>query len=213
MAEHFTEEEQIEAIKSWWKENGTSILASIAIVAVGMISWNVYKNTTKENAEAASAIYANYLETRSSSESGDAFLKELEESHASSGYHTLALFHQASDAVAAGDVESSVKNLEEIVSISTSDEIRSLAIIRLAKIQHELGLSDEALVALTRVKGEGFVSLAAELKGDILLSKGESVEALAAYTIARDMAGINAQRPLLEMKLADLANNDDSLPK
>jgi predicted negative regulator of RcsB-dependent stress response len=213
VAEHFTEEEQIEAIKSWWKENGTPIMASIAIVAVGMISWNVYKSTTKENAEAASAIYANYLETRSNSDSGDAFLKELEESHSSSGYHLLTLFHQASDAVAAEDLDTSAKKLQEIISKASSDEIKSLAIIRLAKIQHEQGLSDEALSALTQVKGDGYVSLAAELKGDILLSKGEPVEALAAYTIAKEMAGINAQRPLLEMKLADLANNDDSLPK
>jgi len=213
VAEHLTEEEQIEAIKSWWKENGTAILASIAIVAVGVFSWNVYNSTIKENAEAASTIYADYLETRSNSDTGEAQLAELEISHSGSGYQMLALFHQASDAVASGDLETAATRLEQIISSSSSDELASMAIIRLAKIQHQQDKSDEALVSLTRVKGDGFVSIAAELKGDILLSKGESEEALAAYIVAKDKAGINAQRPLLEMKLADLANNDDSLPK
>jgi len=213
VAEHLTEEEQIDAIKSWWKEYGNSILASIAIVAVGMVSWNVYKSTVKENAEAASAIYADYLETRSNSDSGEPMLVELENSHSASGYQMLALFYQASDAVETGDLDTAIAKLEQVISEAPGNELGSMAIIRLAKIQHEQNKSDEALVSLTRVKGEGFVSVAAELKGDILLSKGELAEALDAYTIARDKAGLNAQRPLLEMKLADLANNDESLPK
>ena len=36
MAELRTEEEQLEAIKRWWKENGTSLLAGAVLAAAGV---------------------------------------------------------------------------------------------------------------------------------------------------------------------------------
>ncbi len=39
MAELRTEEEQIEAIKRWWKENGVSLLIGAAIAAAGVFAW------------------------------------------------------------------------------------------------------------------------------------------------------------------------------
>ncbi len=63
MAELRTEEEQIEAIKSWWKENGRStvfgVVAAIAIV-LGWRGWQDYETNTSE---LASAEYQNLLAT------------------------------------------------------------------------------------------------------------------------------------------------------
>ena len=42
MAELRTEEEQLEAIKRWWKENGTSLIAGVAIAAAGVFGWNAW---------------------------------------------------------------------------------------------------------------------------------------------------------------------------
>ncbi|MEW8396328.1 MAG: tetratricopeptide repeat protein, partial [Candidatus Thiodiazotropha sp.] len=39
MSEYQTEEEQVEAIKRWWKENGTSVIAGLVIGLGGIFGW------------------------------------------------------------------------------------------------------------------------------------------------------------------------------
>jgi predicted negative regulator of RcsB-dependent stress response len=39
-----TEEQQVEVIKSWWKENGTSVLAGTVIGLVGLFGWRYYND-------------------------------------------------------------------------------------------------------------------------------------------------------------------------
>ncbi|MBV1905741.1 MAG: tetratricopeptide repeat protein [Pseudomonadales bacterium] len=205
MAEHITEEEQIAAIKSWWKENGKPILVGIVLVIASMLSWDWYQTASREKSEAASDLFNRYLETRTTTDSGESMLADLSASYPDSAYQVFALFYQAADAVDAGDLDSASMLFKQVIDGSSSDELVSLAIIRLARIQHEQKLSEDALLALSKVKGDGYISLAAELKGDILFSRGEHSDALAAYEIARQKAGPNIQRPLLEMKIADLA--------
>ena len=39
MADHLSEEEQIEAFKRWWAENGLQTLLSIVLVVGGYFGW------------------------------------------------------------------------------------------------------------------------------------------------------------------------------
>ena len=39
MADHLTEEEQIEALKAWWAENGVKTLVSIVLIVGGYFSY------------------------------------------------------------------------------------------------------------------------------------------------------------------------------
>ena len=52
-----TDEEQIEAIKTWWTENGKSLLFTL-VLALGSISlYRVWQGQVFEDAEKASALY------------------------------------------------------------------------------------------------------------------------------------------------------------
>ena len=44
MAELRTEEEQIEAIKRWWKKNGSSLLLGIALALAIVFGWQAWQN-------------------------------------------------------------------------------------------------------------------------------------------------------------------------
>jgi predicted negative regulator of RcsB-dependent stress response len=85
--------------------------------------------------------------------------------------------------------------------------LRDLAQLRLARAQQQLGRSDAALAALGEVHGEGYRSLVAELKGDIHLAQGEQTLAAQAYKAALAAKPEGQQRPILDMKLADLPVN------
>ena len=39
MAELRTEEEQVEALKSWWKENGKSLIMGVVIAVAAVFGW------------------------------------------------------------------------------------------------------------------------------------------------------------------------------
>ncbi len=52
-----TEEEQVEAIKKWWQENGKSIIAGVVIGITAIFGWRAYDNHTAVQAEAASTLY------------------------------------------------------------------------------------------------------------------------------------------------------------
>ena len=45
-----TEEEQVAAIKSWWKENGKSLVLTVAGVLAGVFGWKAWKHKQDNDA-------------------------------------------------------------------------------------------------------------------------------------------------------------------
>ncbi len=56
------EEQQVEAIKRFWKQNGTSILAGIAIGLAGLYGFRAYQDNQLAQIEAQSSQYAKLIE-------------------------------------------------------------------------------------------------------------------------------------------------------
>jgi len=82
---------------------------------------------------------------------------------------------------------------------------RDLARVRLAAVQWETQSADEALQTLQAGFTSEIAPLAADLKGDLLLSKGQNAEAVAAYQQA--MTGLsqdNEYRRVVQAKLGAL---------
>ena len=65
MEVYTTEEQQVEVIKNWWKENGTSVIAGTVIGLVGLFGWRYYTEHQQTTQEAASQAY-NEMSARSS---------------------------------------------------------------------------------------------------------------------------------------------------
>jgi predicted negative regulator of RcsB-dependent stress response len=125
-------------------------------------------------------------------------------------YHVFTLFYLAHDAAAAGEYDKAARLLGTAAD-AADGELRDVARVRLARVELELNQPDAALATLAKVSGAGFRGEVAELKGDVLLSKGDKSGALAAYRAAAETE--KGQRdPLLEMKIADLALPDAAQP-
>ena len=52
-----TEEEQVEAMKKWWNENGKSLIITVVVVLAGYFGWNSYQENQRVQGEAAASIY------------------------------------------------------------------------------------------------------------------------------------------------------------
>lgn len=198
-----TEEQQVEAIKSFWKEYGTSILVGAVVGLGGLYGWNTYSDMKVAKAEAASVAYQQ-LSANTSDEA--AILKAAEgfkAEHDQQGYSLLVEMMVAKSAVEAKDYAKAEESLKKVIAAKDAGSLGSVATLRLARIQAEQGQGAVALTTLDSITDSAFDAQRDEIKGDILTSQGETDKAKAAYQAALDKGGISAS-PLLKMKLDNL---------
>ena len=201
MSDFLTDEEQVARLKSWWDENGKSLLAGVVVVVVGVIGYRWYEDNRADQIASASALYEQYLAAEAADQ--QAMLTQLDEAGGGTGYATLAHFGQARDHVEAGDYEAAATALRAAVAAAPEDILADVGRLRLARVLQQLDQTDAALEVLGEIRSSGFRSLVAELRGDIHLARGELQAADEAYAAALESAGELTGRPVLEIKLAD----------
>jgi predicted negative regulator of RcsB-dependent stress response len=210
-----TEEEQVEAIKNWWKENGKSLIVTIVIVLGGYLGWNGYQDNQRAEGEAASNLYQQLvnqatkpvsLQTESDKTELEVIATQLKEDFSGSLYAQFAGLYLAKFAIEAGDFDAAASELSSLLETADQGPITYLAQVRLARVFIQQGKLDEALVLVETIPEASFTAQYEEVKGDVLFAQGQKVEALSAYQAARVAAtslGINTQ--VLQRKIDDLA--------
>lgn len=204
-----TEEQQVEAIKRFWKQNGLSIIAGVVIGLAGLYGFRYYQSQQVAAIQGQSSTYAALVE-KIATEGTDksAWLIEAQtfiEANPSSSYAVLTALLAAKEAVMAKDYVVAEKQLSWVIANNKAPEINAVATLRLARVQTEQAKYDEALSTLAATLPASFVAQQQELKGDALLKSGDEAKAKAAYqaALAAAEAGKN---PLLQVKLNELAH-------
>ncbi len=206
MAEDLSDEEQLARIKSWWDENGTSVLISVGLVVAGIVGWRFYDSWEADRVSAASTIYIEYQNADETAR--DALAESLAEEYAGSTYHMFVLFDQAKRAIKAGDLATAESKLSGVVSGSGEDLLVDLARIRLAKVLQGLDRTGEALELLGAVSNPGYLAWALEAQGDIHTARGNVEAAHTSYEAAMAALREGEIRPVLQMKLDNTAAFD-----
>ena len=203
MEVYTTEEQQVEVIKSWWKENGTSVLAGTVIGLVGLFGWRYYNELQQTNQEAASQAY-NAM-TAQLAKGDDAALEQAKSfisAHQGDAYAELAALQLAAAAVKAGKLDLAAEQLT-LVAASGDESIKPIAALRLARVLKDQGKADEALAQLGKINNDAFKAQVAEVRGDILQKQGKAEEARDAYQAAADAGGLQSSAEL-KLKMDDL---------
>ena len=216
MAEHLTDEEQLEALKRWWKENGSSTVATITIAVVGYFGWQYWETSQQAQAEAASAIYQQMMEASEtqpgqvisdeSAATAGHLAGELKNNYSSSLYAQQAALMLAKLAVASKDLDKAEAEIKWVLAQNPDEALALLANLRLAKVLYAQEQYDAALSALSTQDAGAFTAAFESLKGDILLAKDDQQGARGAYQLALIslLPTEGARRALLEMKLNDV---------
>jgi len=211
MAELRTEEEQIEAIKKWWEENGKQTLAAAVVIIGGWFGYQAYETSVNETKAAASAVYEKALALTASEAEEDkgqlaVYLDQLKSEYPSTVYAQFAGLLKAKDAVEAGDLSLAEQELSDVVANAQDAALKHVATVRLARVMTAQDKADDALALLAKNESNAFDAEYLEAKGDALLSKGDKAAARAAYKEAMAAADrIGANNPVLKMKFDDLA--------
>ncbi|QOL26980.1 tetratricopeptide repeat protein [Thalassotalea sp. LPB0316] len=209
METYQTEEQQVEAIKKFWQENGNFIIGGILVGLGSFVGFNYYKDSKLESEEAATSAYIEMMESVQEHsdnfvEEGEAFIQANKETSFAS-FTSLAL---AKDAVSHQDWAGAEKHLQMAIDNAADEGVKSIAILRLARVQLQQAQADKALATLANDMAEGFVGAAEEVKGDAYLMQGKNELARNAYQAAIDALGAAAaNNQSLQMKLDDLAQH------
>jgi predicted negative regulator of RcsB-dependent stress response len=205
--EYLTDDEQAEALKSWWRENWAWVFSGIVLGVCLLSGWSYYQRHTAQKSEAAAKALEDFATAQANdTNKAQTLFKELTEKYAATPYAIQAQLLQAQDAVGNNDLPKAEAALRVVIADSKDAELTQIAKYRLARVLIEQGKSDDALALLDVAKSGAFAAEVHEIRGDALYAKqdtagarGEYESALAAYK-----ADGQTDVALLEYKLQDL---------
>lgn len=215
MAEYETEEQQVEALKRWWADNGKAVMFGIGLGLVLIFGWRAWQGHKASVAQEASSAYTKVMESLEGDDNGEKFLSEvsdLKKDHGGSSYAAMASLAEARYYVEQNNLDGAEESLRWTVDQGAFKEIKSIARLRLARVLNAQGKHDDALDTLDKVSSQAYSGLVDEIRGDIHLDSGDAAEALAAYKRAKESGASTVSAETLQMKLDDLAlpgNRDD----
>lgn len=203
-----TPEQELEALKSWWQENGRSIVVGLVLGVGGVLGWTSWQKHVQSKAEDASMVYQQITEAADQNRHDEvrARAATLVDTYPDSGYAVLAALLAARSAVIAGDASEARENLGWVIANANETSFRDVARLRLARLLAAENSLDQALATLDAVESEAFSASAKEIRGDVLLARGDADAARRAYLEALSGDGLSgAARSRVQMKLDDLS--------
>ncbi len=210
MFELKTEEEQIEAFKSWWKKYGVFFVIVLAIIIGGYFGWQAWQRSQAVYLSKASALYQNMLQSSSDLSEEDNqktisyIAKKLEEDYGDTGYNMLGQFILTRLEAQKKQYNKAIASLEEAIKLSSDGSFRAIANLRIARILIQKKAYSKALTTLDKVTEIEFSTQRQELLGDIYSLQGKLDEARLAYQKASEVLSDGIKHPLLDIKLKDL---------
>lgn len=201
------EQEQIEALKAWWKRNGTVVMLAATVffaTVAGVQGWRYYQNTQSAKASMAYGVMQSVLRSGDIKRIRDA-AGQVMELYPNTAYAPRAALVAASVNFDNGDIQSAKAQLQWAIERTKETEVRDIAKLRLAGVLLDEKKYPEAQKLMDEQPGSSFVALFADLKGDILVAQGKNAEARAAYQTAFDKSSEKSQyRQIIQMKLDGL---------
>jgi len=206
------EGEQWEAVKAWFKDNGLAIVGGALLGTLGLVGWRWWQSRAESQHLAANTAYEQLLGSFESgdTDSGLKSLDQFRKEYAGSAYAAPAALAAARILVMRNELDKAVGYLRSVADTAPDLQLRTVAKLRLARVQIAQGKPDEALATLGTADAGAFKSVFAEVRGDALQAKGDKAGALREYQTARDSREQGGENPgaggadLLDLKINDL---------
>ncbi len=206
MSQYETDDEKVEAIKKWWKENGKSVAAGVVIGLAAVFGWRGWTDYRNSVAGAASADFEQLL-VNADGGAAESAIKQAEllrSDYGSTPYAALGSLVAAKVQYESGDPAAAMATLQRVIADAPDPALAQLAGLRLARIQVAEGkLDDAAATVAAHDDGAAFKGDFAAVRGDIAAARGDTAKARAEYEQA--IAEGSGLSQLIRLKLDNLA--------
>ena len=204
-----TEEEQLDALKRWWKENGQSTIVGLVVGIAVVLGWNYWQGHKKTQAEQASALYSQLIQAISTEkkDSAEKLAQRIQEQYPKTQYAAFSGLLLAKIKVQQGDLVKAQAVLKDIAA-GSNEELINIAKIRQVRLMLASGQYEQGLQLINNVDpatSSSFSGNYDELVGDLYVALERFDEARSSYQKALENG---YKSPLLQLKIDDLTASE-----
>lgn len=203
------EQEQIDTLKAWWRDNSKWLLLTLALTVGGLAifrGWQVYQSS---QAEGAAILYAELEKQVASTDPkriNDAATAVMDK-FSGTAYAPRAALLAAQVNIHVNDVARAKLQLQWVIDHAAESGLQNVARLKLASVLLDEKNYADALKVLDAITVEAYAALSADLKGDVLSAQGKIDEARTAYKQAFDKTDTQSKyRNMIQMKLDTLGS-------
>ena len=212
MIDYETEDQQVAALKNWWKENATSLIAGVVIGVSGLLGWRYYIDQNQNHMVQASDLYMQVAQSvmlNVVDDRANDINNTLINEYSNTPYAALSSLALAKVEYEKGNIDTAAEQLASAAKNATDEVTRQIANLRLASVYLEQKKYDEVSALLDMAHDEAFDAHYEELKGDMHMAKGDVDQARTAYDKAITLLGPSAGK-WLKLKRKNLGSGQAS---
>lgn len=199
------ENDQVDAVKRFFAENGKALAIGVVLGIGALVGWRYWTSHQAESAREASLAYQTAVTAISVDKPQTLTAVEKFAAENQNTYGALASLEAAQQYVDKNDLAKAEANLQQGLKNTSDENLQALINLRLARIQVQQKQTDAALKTLDAIKGEGWVAIVADLRGEALLSKGDKQGARDAWSKEVESNSSPALREMMQMKINNLS--------
>ncbi|MGP3592127.1 YfgM family protein [Vagococcus sp. WN89Y] len=199
------ENDQVDAIKRFFVENGKALAVGVVLGIGALVGWRYWSSHQEDSAKASSQAYEDAISALSAGKpealaAGEKFVADNKNT-----YGALAALELAQQYVDKNELEKAAAQLQLGLGATSDENLQSMINVRLARVQVQLKQQDGALKTLDAVKGESWAAIVADLRGEALLSKGDKQGARTAWENGIKNNASPALSEMMQMKINNLS--------
>ena len=198
------EQEQVDALKAWWKENGKWLITVVVLAMLGFAAVQYWKGYQARQAAEAATLFAEVQKQVASNDPKriNDVVSALVDKYSSTAYAPRAQLLAVQANMQARDFARAKAQLQWVIDKASETGLQDTARLKFASLLLDEKDYAGAMKLLDAAHPDAFVGLYADLKGDVLNAQGKIEEARAAYKQAYDKTDQRSvYRNLIQLKL------------
>ena len=191
------ENDQVEAVKRFFAENGKALAVGVILGVGALIGWRYWNSHQVDSARSASLAYQNAVTAVSEGKPDSIPAAEKFAAENKNTYGALASLELAQQFVDKNELEKAAAQLQQGLADTSDENLKAVINLRLARVQVQLKQADAALKTLD--------TIVADLRGEALLSKGDKQGARSAWEAGVKSDVTPALSEMMQMKINNLS--------
>jgi predicted negative regulator of RcsB-dependent stress response len=180
------EQEQLDALKSFWKTYGNLVTWLLILLLAAYAGWNGWNWYQRDQGVKAGAMFDELDRAVAAGDADKAgrIFGDLRDRFPRSAFAQQGGLAAARLQFDKGQADAAQATLSWVAANAVETEARTIARLRLAGLLMDAKKFDDALREIDAANAAGFEALAADRRGDVLSAMGKPADAVAAYQTA-----------------------------